>query len=289
MIVAVSLALYTVSLSRDMVNTSRQLLDKLQAKLEAGSVMEKVKYIGSTGRFSSWQLENLSGCRDFPLQLNLRGTPINTGNSELRLIDSAGRLGLWPPHPDLLKKLLLANSMKDSEADIVTDSLLDWIDADDLKRLNGAEKYYYRTEQSLAYQPRNDSFIQTLGELELIRGFRGKVFDLVKDEVIETASSAFNINTADAPLLAAALGIDLESARRLVQLREKKGVVSYPDIMAAGGNGLTLMDEYVTFFPSFTVALDIRTRINEAGDSMHAIVRFRPNTEKPFTVEKFDE
>ena len=174
MMVSVSLALYTVSVSRDIVTTSGQLMDNLQARLESGSVLEKLKYIGGTGRFSSWNLANSSASKEFPLQLNLRSAPIQVGNSELRLQDGAGKLGLWPPNTYMLKKLLLANGIKSMEAAVAADSLLDWIDEDDFKHLNGAETYYYRSEKSLAYGPRNDKFIQTLAELELIRGVPGR-------------------------------------------------------------------------------------------------------------------
>jgi general secretion pathway protein K len=289
MMVAVSLALYTVSLSRDIIATTQQLQDKLQARLESRSVIEKIKYIGSIGKFSSWNIENLSGNREFPLRLNLRGTPITVGNSELRLIDSAGRLRLWPPDTYVLKRLLQVDGVKPGEADVAVDSLLDWIDEDDLKRLNGAEKYYYRSERSLAYQPRNSRFIQTISELELIRGFRGTIFDQVKDEIIDSGGAKFNINTVDTQLLAALLDIDLESANRLVAVREKNGVLSNADLIAIGRNDLTNIDGYITNIPSKTLAVEVRTRINDAGDVEHAIISFRPRNERFVTVEKFDE
>jgi general secretion pathway protein K len=289
MMISMALALYTVSVSRDVVKTSGQLLDNLQARLESGSALEKIKYIGSTGRFTSWNIENVSGNKEFPVQLDLRGTPLTVGDCEIRLQDSAGRLGIFPPNPDILRKLLEGAGVKPTESAVAVDSLLDWTDEDDLKRLNGAESYYYKMEQSLPYAPRNDRFIQTVGELELIKGFRGTVYDLVKDEIIETATGNFNMNTADAPLLAAVLATDLEHGRQLVQLRDQKGILLPSDIVAMGGNSLTLGDEYFRMFPSLKVAATIATRINDAGDSLHAIISFRPGKDRPFTVEKFEE
>jgi type II secretory pathway component PulK len=125
--------------------------------------------------------------------------------------------------------------------------------------------------------------------LELIKGFRGKVYDLVKDEVVETATASFNFNTADGPLLAAALATDPDTGQRLVQLREKKGVLLPLDIAATVGNGLTPIDEYFTMLPSLKVVVTIATRINEAGDFKRATISFRPGRERPFTVEKFEE
>ena len=289
MTVSVSLALYTVSVSRDIVTASAQLLDNLQARLDSGSALEKLKYIGATGRFSTWNLENLSASKEFPLQLNLRGTPITLGNSQLRLQDTAGKLGIWPPHGDTLRKLLLLGGVKPDQVAIAVDSLQDWVDADDLKHLNGAEEYYYRSEQGLGYGPRNDPLIQTLGELELIRGFRGRVFDLVKDELVESGGGSLNLSTADTQLMAAVLNIDPESARRLVQLRDKKGVLARTDLLGTGGNGLTFIDESFIDYPSKKLIVDIDTRVNDAGDSLHAIISFQPATDRLFTIEKLTE
>lgn len=289
MIVSMSLALYTVSLSREMVSTSRQLLDKLQAKLEAASVLEKVVYIGTTGRFSSWNLENPSGSHGFPRQLNLRNTPFTVGNSQLRLQDSAGRLGLWTPQPAYLHRLLRHNAIKPGESAIAVDSLLDWADEDDFKRLNGAESYYYRAEQSKKYLPRNDSFLQAVEELELIKGWRGPVFDVLRDEFLPTTSGVFNLNTADAALLSAILDISPGSAGQLIQIREKTGVLTRSDLLALAPNALTNITEYITNFPSMSIAVDVRTTIGTSTDLQRTFINFRQNNDRPYTIESFAE
>lgn len=288
MLVSISLALYTVSLSRDIVGTSRQLLDKLTASLEAGSAVEKIKFIGATGRYGEWYLENPGGNKEFPLRLSLRGDAMTAGNSEIRLIDSAAKLGVRPPNTDLLKKILLAGGVAAADIAVAVDSLEDWLDEDDLKHLNGAETYYYRSEQSLGYSPRNMVFMQSADELQLIRGFQGKVYGLLQNEILDTRGGTLNINTADAAMMSAVLGIDSEGGRRLVQLRDKKGFLTQTDLIGQTGNGLTFMDEYITTFPSMTLAVDIRTRVNEAGCFIKAIINFRPGREKPFAVEKFE-
>ena len=289
MIVSISLALYTVSLSRDMVATSQQLLDKLQAKFDTTSVMGKIIYIGTTGRFSSWGIDNQSANRDFPVQINLRSTPFMVGKSEVRLQDSAGRLGLQLLNTEYIKKILYHLGIKPGEVDTAVDSLLDWVDEDDLKHLNGAESYYYRAEQSKKYLPRNDRFIQGVDELMLIKGWRGAVFDALRDEIIPTGTSSFNINTADAAMLSGALDISRESADQLIQLREKNMILSRADIVALTPNALTNTYEYITNFPSKTVAVDLRTTIGVSGDFQRAVINFEANIYRPYTIETFEE
>jgi type II secretory pathway component PulK len=289
MMVAMSLALYTVSLSRDMVATSQQLQDQLQAKLDTTSTLEKIVYIGTTGRFSSWNIENMSANREFPVQLNLRSTPFMVGNSQVRLQDSAGRLGLWPPNTTYLKVMLRHFGIKPAEVETAIDSLLDWVDDDDFKHLNGAESYFYRAEQTRKYLPRNDRFIQAVDELSLIKGWRGAVYEAIRNEIIPTATVTLNMNTADAFLLSGMLDLSRESAGQLIQLREKNGVISRVDLMVAAPNALTNMDEYITNFPSLTVAVDIRTTIGVSSDLQRAVISFKQNKDQPYTIESFEE
>lgn len=290
MMVSMSLALYTVSLSRDMVATSQQLSDKLQAKLDAGSVMEKTIFIGTTGRFTSWNIENMSANREFPVQINLRNTPFKVGNSQLRLQDSAGLLGLWPPNTFYMRKILRNSGIKHGEIETTIDSLLDWTDADDLKHLNGAESYYYHNEQSKTYGPRNDNFIQGVPELALIKGWQGPVFEALRNEIMPTGSTgSLNMNTADAAIISGVLDVSRETAVKLIQLREKNGVISRADIVVDAPNALTNMDEYITNFPSLTVAVDIRTSIGVSGDFQRAIINFKAHKDRPYTIETFEE
>lgn len=63
----------------------------------------------------------------------------------------------------------------DSEKDLLTDSLLDWMDGDDEPRLHGAESNYYQ-EMEPPYSVPNRP-IEFREELRLIRGFRDLFFD----------------------------------------------------------------------------------------------------------------
>ncbi len=62
-----------------------------------------------------------------------------------------------------------------TDAEILTDSLLDWIDEDDLTRLNGAESEFYE-DSEVPFQPANDH-IQSWEEFRLIREFDQFFFD----------------------------------------------------------------------------------------------------------------
>jgi general secretion pathway protein K len=64
--------------------------------------------------------------------------------------------------------------LDDKEKDIIVDSILDWRDNDDLRRLHGAEDEYY---QSLPdpYRAKNDDF-ESVEELLLVKGITPEIF-----------------------------------------------------------------------------------------------------------------
>jgi len=289
MMIAISLALFVVSLSRDLVASSHMLLDKLQARFDAESTAEKIKYIAATGRFAPGEIQNMSAITGFPTQLSLRGTSFKAGNSDVELIDSASRFGLWPPQSEFLKLVMLTNGIAPQDVAIAIDSLLDWTDVDDLKRLNGAEKYYYRSDNSFAYQPRNDRFMQTKEELALIRGFQGKSYDILKDVIIDTHSGRININTAGQKVLGSILEVNDDNAKIIVDVRDKRGFITIPELTAMSGNNLTFSEDYITFFPSRTVYIKIHTTVNDARDSLEMIVNFQYHKSKAFVVEKYTD
>ena len=91
------------------------------------------------------------------------------------------------------------------DAEILTDSLLDWIDSDDLTRLNGAELDFYE-RLAPPYKPA-DSSLKTWDELFLIQdfdiyfldddGIPNYLFDQFKSAISLYHTELVNINTAN--------------------------------------------------------------------------------------------
>ena len=71
-------------------------------------------------------------------------------------------------------QLALDGSATDEEAAKIQDAILDWRDADKLKRVNGAEEGDY-TAAGLGYKPANAPF-QAIEELQLVLGMRPDLY-----------------------------------------------------------------------------------------------------------------
>ena len=83
--------------------------------------------------------------------------------------DESGKFSLANASPEVLILLFEEMEIPFTETQILTDSLLDWIDEDDLVHLNGGENdYYERLDEPII--PTNAP-IQSWEELRLIRGF----------------------------------------------------------------------------------------------------------------------
>ncbi len=87
----------------------------------------------------------------------------------VRIYDLSGKMNISNMNKSRFKKLLNHQGVEEKLVDGLLDAWQDWIDKDDLKRLNGAEKEYYR-KQNPPYAPRNGP-LQSVNELALIKGF----------------------------------------------------------------------------------------------------------------------
>lgn len=111
---------------------------------------------------------------------------------------------------DALLRKYIGNSSTAAEADALTDALLDWRDADDSVRVNGAERRWY-TDNVLP-GPRNDS-LTSIQELAMVRGFGARP-DLAAYLTVEP--SRVCLTTAPAPVLAALPGFTDVTVERVL-------------------------------------------------------------------------
>lgn len=126
-----------------------------------------------------------------------------------------------------LDRLLDIFGIPSDQRDALLDCLEDWLDDDDLQKLNGAEAAYYQGLEN-PYLPRNGP-LRSLGELILVKGWR-EVIDARLNEgpalldLLTTGPTegTINVNTAS-PLVLMTLSaeIDESAAEQVVTLREE--------------------------------------------------------------------
>ena len=158
--------------------------------------------------------------------------PLGDGKYNVTVIDEESKLQINRLTQEQLKRLMDVLGVDPSDGDVIVDSILDWIDQDDLHRLNGAENDYYES-LSPPYACK-DGPLDRVEELLLIRGVTKEIYSGepatedaaarpgLGDLVTTLSSGQVNINTAPAPVLEALLGLD-ESQISVIMNRRDGG------------------------------------------------------------------
>lgn len=146
----------------------------------------------------------------------------------VRIYDHAGKINLKRLSKKQIRQLLDKLVETDpTKIDALEDAWQDWIDRDDFKRANGAEKDYYETLNP-AYTPRNDH-LETVEELLLIKGFAEILagVNLNAAFTIYGKHSGVNPNLATRDVLLLLPGLDEESVDAIL---EKRGDTEFKSI-----------------------------------------------------------
>lgn len=186
---------------------------------------------------------------------------LGPGEFSYRLIDESARLAL-NLGADRLGRLLEALGVERAERDIITDSVQDWRDADELHRLHGAESDFYLA-LPVPYRARNGN-IQDAAELRQIRRVTSELYAGAGDRpglgelVTAAAVTTVNLNTAS-PLVLKALGLSDAEIADVVQTRVRAPYPAVPGRFA--GRGLAVGSSVFRIEAEGRVAGDVRRRV----------------------------
>lgn len=148
----------------------------------------------------------------------LRGSLGPRQSYEATIVGEGGRLNLnWivagedPQRRELLRRFLEVKGVDLNERDAMIDALYDWVDPDNLPRLNGAE-------MDADYRPTN-TFLTNIGQLKQIRGWEEftSAPDWESDLTINSSGPVDLLWAAPDVLLA--LGLDQRMIEQFISLR----------------------------------------------------------------------
>ncbi len=176
-------------------NWSRNL-PELQNRTVGRGYFSVMKYAFGSGhaRYADRQ-DLLFGMIDEESKINLN--TVNSSAVLTRFFRSAGKLDR-------------------DEAAALAESVMDWIDADDESRADGAESRYYR-HLSLPYEPKNGP-LDVLEELLYVKGMTREIFDRVRPFMTVHSNGTVNINTAPYQVLRA-VGFELAITQKILAYR----------------------------------------------------------------------
>ncbi|MDH5543437.1 MAG: general secretion pathway protein GspK [Nitrospinota bacterium] len=155
--------------------------------------------------------------------------PLGDGYVSYRIEDENRKLNLNVLAKDPVRfSLLFAILFSEGEVDIalVVDSILDWVDADELSRPNGAESDYYASLPD-PYEAKNSEF-DTLNELRRVRGISESVYQTLAKVLTVYPATGINVNTASPEALFVS-GKNEAEIDEIMSFREMNGFASLVD------------------------------------------------------------
>jgi len=150
------------------------------------------------------------------------GTPFQNliGHCWIEIMDANYFLNLNQASFEEIRRLCLSLEMDNHQAEIIADSILDWIDSDFLEHLNGAEDTYY-LELRPPYRCKNAP-LETYSEMLLVRGIDQDILKKMQP-FISFKGPGVNFKYAPVEVIYAVTG-NWDVSRRIVEYRAQYGL-----------------------------------------------------------------
>jgi len=208
------------------------------------------------------------------------------GRACFSLQDESGLLGLNNFLSAQIEKLLGLSGVPAGRRGPLVDKLLDYTDADDLNRLNGAEAGDY---ERLGLQGPPNRHLLTTWEIGNVLGWKD-VPELWKENALPRLTTVAgggmpNLNTAPRQILKTVAGVDDETAKRLIDAREAKPFSRVKDVSQAAGKALSLDPMGTAFFPSVHLRVTLWHTAGRRMREIHLSLTPRADKKAPWVID----
>ncbi|MDH3442678.1 MAG: general secretion pathway protein GspK, partial [Deltaproteobacteria bacterium] len=177
---------------------------------------------------------------------------MGNGSFRVRLVDEGGKVNLNRADENTLRLVFNNIGVEEPRLSTLVDSILDWLDPDNLHRISGAESDYYES-LSPPYTAKNGMF-DTVEELLWVKGVTPELFfgSRVEDDgaagqsrtaglgeifSVDNPIDRVNLRTASAEVIHAVTGLTLERSRVFVEERKKLSDKTIGDLLPLLGIG----------------------------------------------------
>lgn len=178
--------------------------------------------------------------------------PFHEGSYKATVEDEGGKLNINYASEGMLRQLLSnielpeVSSEEGNIVDIISDSIMDWRDQDDLHRLNGAEDDYYNALPE-PYDCKDGPF-DAIEELLLVRGITPEVHSKLARHVTVYGQRKINFNTASWEVLKTILQDDI-LAQAIVDQRKEKELTTEDVVSLVGATTFSQIKDHITLYP----------------------------------------
>jgi type II secretory pathway component PulK len=200
---------------------------------------------------------------------NFYNEPFSLGpNVTVKIQDLKGLLNVNMMSKELATRVFAKLGLEGHPVRTFLDSLRDWIDVDDFKFLNGAEKSYYRSQQLPG--PRN-GYLQSLNEVLAVK--MGNILPMEVWRLYFTEKPVGGFNPLTAPnLILAALIQDDSITQEVIRLRNTNQLTYFKFYQLTFIDG----DEYYNFATSNKLRVELLAKSGNTQVKKQFVVEVNP-------------
>lgn len=277
------------SLSKDTRFLTEAVNDKLKTQITAEDILEYIKFYILTADYDNNSFKNDSlgnGFYKFPKKIVVdnRWYSINK-DIKIRIYDTSAMLNVMKTSYATIANVLTDSSQRQLRF-VISDSIKDWRDDDDVVSLNGAENSRYEMKQGVGFKIRNGNDIQSVDELRLINGIdtiSEKKWLLFKNMFYYGRANIVNLTLINSKYLSNLLKINRSEADSLISLRSKN-LAKYITLVNQYKN---YDDDYMGFYLSKQLKIEIEVAKGSAKSVIKCLIDFKPTEQKLYTVKSF--
>ncbi len=210
------------------------------------------------------------------------------GKAFFALQDKRGLIGVNFADSFVLSRLLGILGVDEELHSPLIAKLQDYIDPDDLHRINGAEKSHY--EQHNLPPPVNN-YLTTSMECKNILGWteqdvlwKDNIFGQLTNTIFATYP---NFNTAPALVLQASYNFSAKSSQHIVDTRKNTPILSIRQLNQMTGTLLNIDPEDLMIFPSSNLRLTIWHKDSKRMRQVHINLPIGLNDKKPWEIDYY--
>ncbi len=197
--------------------------------------------------------------------------------------DEFGKIDLNAAHDAAIRLLLVGLGVGDREADALVDAIADYRDADDLRRLNGAEDGDYRAA-GLDYGAKDARF-EAVDELRRVLGMTPALYrELAPLVTVYSGRRGINPVTAPKELLLAIPGVDTQRIEAFAADRNADSPGPGAAILQAIPKLAALRFTSITSYATVATIRSVARLENGATFIREAVVRVTSRADSPYLI-----
>ncbi len=142
---------------------------------------------------------------------------IDTARIRVKILAESGKISLNRADEALLMKVMAQTELDADAQNAIVSAILDWRDADQLVRINGAEKEQYQ-QAGLSYAPSDRAFVN-LEELQRVLGMNDRLYRQLEPLFSVYNTSSVDWQMADKAVLSVLSGLDEQTIMGFLKQR----------------------------------------------------------------------